>query len=54
MRIYLGSEFTKFLSTLALLVAFTGFGFAVWKAATVIQSDSNLQEIRELIDQGNS
>ena len=52
MRIYFGSEFSRFLSTLVLIAAVTGFGFAVWKAATnLIQSDGNLQEIRELLDQ---
>jgi|GEM_PF-1483505 len=51
MRIYFGSEFSRFLSTLVLIAAVTGFGFAVWKAATIIQSDGNLQEIRELLDQ---
>jgi hypothetical protein len=51
MRIYFGSEFSRFLSTLALIAAVTGFGFAVWKAVAIVQSDGNLQEIRELLDQ---
>jgi hypothetical protein len=50
MRIYFSSEFSRFFSAVALVIAVAAFGFAVWKAATVIQSDTNLKEIQELVN----
>lgn len=51
MRIYVSSEFSKFFSAVAMVVAFALFGFAVWKGITLLDTNGDLKEIQELVDQ---
>jgi TRAP-type C4-dicarboxylate transport system permease small subunit len=50
MRVYFSSEITRFLSSVTVVIAFAVFGFTVWKAVDLWKSDSNLQEIQELVN----
>jgi hypothetical protein len=54
MRVYFDSEISKVLSALTMVGAFAVFGFTVWKAIDHWQSETNLKEIQELVDQQES